>query len=167
MASRFFLFSGILLLLSGCLSLPTLATNPSPEVGARAPDFTLMDLAGTNISLVDLRGLPIMLNFWATWCGPCREEMPIIQQRYNDGGFAVLAIDFDESKETVQAFMQELGIDLPILLDPGGKVQELYRVRGYPTSFFLDSEGIIRFIHIGQMNESDLNDYLDQLIMQK
>jgi thiol-disulfide isomerase/thioredoxin len=126
-----------------------------------APDFTLRDLQGKETSLRDLRGQVVLLNFWATWCGPCREEMPIIQERYNDGGFALLAINFDESKEIVQWFIDELGIDIPVLLDPGGRVQELYRLRGYPTSFFLDPDGVIRFIHIGEMTASDLDNYLE------
>jgi thiol-disulfide isomerase/thioredoxin len=150
-----------LFLLSACNTLPNILNSPSPEIGAMAPDFTLRDLQGKETSLRDLRGQVVLLNFWATWCGPCREEMPIIQERYNDGGFALLAINFDESKEIVQWFIDELGIDIPVLLDPGGRVQELYRLRGYPTSFFLDPDGVIRFIHIGEMTASDLDNYLE------
>lgn len=155
-----------LFLFSACASLPNFLTNSSPEIGASAPEFTLKDLQGNDVSLRSFRGQTVLLNFWATWCGPCREEMPTIQERYNDGGFAVLAINFDESQEKVQGYMDELGIDLPVLLDPGGTIQELYRIRGYPTSFFVDADGVIRFIHIGELKTSDLDYYLMQLIGQ-
>jgi peroxiredoxin len=92
--------------------------------------------------------------------------MPAIQQRYNDGGFAVLAVDFNEDATRVQAFADELALDLPILLDPGGRIQELYRVRGYPTSFFVDEGGVIRFFHIGEMTQEILDDYLTQMGVQ-
>jgi thiol-disulfide isomerase/thioredoxin len=155
-----------LFLLSACNTLPNILNSPSPEIGAMAPDFTLRDLQGKETSLRDLRGQVVLLNFWATWCGPCRAEMPTIQERYNGGGFALFAINFDESKETVQGYMNELGVDIPVLLDPGGKVQELYRLRGYPTSFFIDQDGLIRFIHIGEMTASDLDNYLEQITEQ-
>lgn len=151
-----------MILLSACASPPVL-TSTSPEVGALAPEFTLKDLHGNDVSLSDFRGQIVLLNFWATWCGPCREEMPTIQERYNGGGFAILAINFGESQEKVQEYLDELGIDLPVLLDPGGSIQELYRVRGYPSSFFVDPDGVIRFIHIGELKQDDLDYYLSQL----
>jgi thiol-disulfide isomerase/thioredoxin len=153
----------ISLLLSSCAGLPNFLNSPSPEIGATAPDFTLQDMQGKDVNLRDLREQIVLLNFWATWCGPCREEMPLLEERYNGGGFALLAINFDESQELVQGYMNELGVDIPVLLDPGGKVQELYRVRGYPTSFFVDRDGVIRFIHIGELKAGDLDNYLDQL----
>jgi thiol-disulfide isomerase/thioredoxin len=115
------------------------------------------------MSLVDLRGQVVLINFWATWCGPCKLEMPAIQARYNDGGFAVLAVDFDEPADRVQAFVNDLDLSFSILLDPGGVVQELYRVRGYPTTFFVDADGIIRVLHIGEMSEEILDQYLAQM----
>jgi cytochrome c biogenesis protein CcmG/thiol:disulfide interchange protein DsbE len=151
-------------LCSACsIALPS---GPSPEVGSAAPEFVLENLLGEQTSLSDFRGQVVLINFWATWCLPCRLEMPTIQQRYNDGGFAVLAVDFNEDAERVQAFVDELEIDLPILLDPGGRVQELYRVRGYPTSFFVDEVGVIRFFHIGEMTQEILDDYLTQMGVQ-
>ncbi len=138
-------------------------SQPSPEVGALAPDFALQNLQGETVRLSQLRGQVVLVNFWATWCGPCRLEMPAIQARYNHGGFTVLAVDFAEPAPQVQAFADELGLSFPILLDPDGAVQELYRVRGYPTSFFVDPQGVIRFFHIGEMSETILDHYLAEL----
>ncbi len=154
------------LLLAACAGAPAFLSGPAPEVGAIAPDFTLKNLDGEKISLSDLRGQVVLVNFWATWCGPCREEMPAIQARYNHGGFAMLAIDFGESAAQVQGYLADLGVNLPTLLDPDGVVQELYRVRGYPTTFFIDAKGVVRFFHIGQMSEADIQSYLSQLGVQ-
>ncbi|HEY4718612.1 MAG TPA: redoxin domain-containing protein [Anaerolineales bacterium] len=136
---------------------------PAPEVGALAPDFALQTLQGDRASLSVLRGQVVLVNFWATWCGPCRLEMPAIQASYNHGGFAVLAVDFNEPAQQVQTFVDELGLSFPILLDPGGSVQELYRVRAYPTSFFVDAAGVIQIMHIGEMSADTLEAYLIQM----
>jgi peroxiredoxin len=139
-------------------------SGTSPEVGAQAPDFALADLNGNVVRLSELRGQPVLINFWATWCGPCREEMPAIQARYNQrGDFAVLAVDFGESAERVSGFLDEIGVQLPVVLDQDGSIQDLYRIRGYPTTFFLDATGVIRFMHIGQMSEADLDSFLERL----
>ncbi|MEX1247339.1 MAG: TlpA disulfide reductase family protein [Anaerolineales bacterium] len=150
-----------LFLLSACS--PALLAAPAPEVDAQAPEFGLQNLQGETVRLSELRGQVVLINFWATWCGPCRLEMPVIQQRFNDGGFAVLAVDFDETAEQVQAFVDELDLELPILLDPGGNVQELYRIRGYPTTFFVDADGVIRILHVGEMSPEILDNYLAQM----
>ena len=104
-----------------------------------------------------------MINLWATWCGPCRIEMPHIQERferYADEGFLVLAVDFDEPAGLVEAFRDELGLTFDLLLDPGAEVQELYRNRSYPSSFFVDPNGVIQVHHIGVMTEGQLDDNL-------
>jgi thiol-disulfide isomerase/thioredoxin len=92
-------------LLAACSSLPDFLAAPAPDVGVQAPDFALEDLNGEDVNLRDLRGQVVLINFWATWCGPCRIEMPIIQQRYNDSGFAVLAVNFDESPDKVKGLL--------------------------------------------------------------
>lgn len=142
---------------------PAFLASPAPEVGAVAPDFTLQTLDRRTLSLSGLRGQVVLINFWATWCGPCKLEMPAIQERYNDGGFEVLAVNFDEPAELIEPFVAELGLTFPILLDPGGMVQELYRIRGYPTSFFVDADGLIRFMHIGEMTPEIIDDYLARM----
>jgi thiol-disulfide isomerase/thioredoxin len=163
MKARVVTLFSLLALLTACAGFPAFLSGPAPEVGAIAPDFTLKDLEGIELSLSDFRGQVVLVNFWATWCAPCREEMPAIQARYDRGGFAVLAVDFGESAEEVKGYLNELGIHLPTVLDTDGVVQELYRVRGYPTSFFIDRGGIVRFFHIGQMGEADIQSYLSQL----
>lgn len=160
MKSRIAVLLASLILLTACLPIPNSLVSPAPEVGSAAPDFHASDLKGSVVTLSELRGQFVLINFWATWCAPCRVEMPVIQARYNDGGFAVLAVNFDESAEKVQGFVDELGLDLPVLLDPGGAVQELYRVRGYPTTYFVDGQGVIQYIHIGEMREGELDNYL-------
>jgi peroxiredoxin len=135
----------------------------APTQGALAPDFSLFNLDGEQITLSELRGHPIMINLWATWCAPCRIEMPHIQdrfERYADEGFLVLAVDFDEPAEFVADFRDELGLTFDLLLDPGAEVQELYRNRSYPSTFFVDVNGVIQVQHIGVMTEGQLDQNL-------
>ncbi|MBG7609993.1 MAG: redoxin domain-containing protein, partial [Anaerolineae bacterium] len=102
------------------------------EVGEIAPNFELKSLDGELINLKDLRGKPVVINFWATWCGPCRLEMPAFQDRFekNHGNLQILAVNFDESQEEVDAFVDEYELSFSIVLDPDSKVQQLYQVRG-------------------------------------
>ena len=136
------------------------ALEIAPSQGALAPDFSLFNLEGEQIALSELRGHPVMINLWATWCAPCRIEMPHIQdrfERYADEGFLVLAVDFDEPADIVADFRDELGLTFDILLDPGAEVQELYRNRNYPSTFFVDADGVIQVQHIGVMTEGQLD----------
>lgn len=145
------------------------AQAPAPVVGAPAPDFSLETPDGETYRLSDFRGQVVLLNFWATWCAPCRIEMPAIQARYEglrDQGFAVLAVDFDEPADLVRAFGEELGLTFPLLLDPGARIQQTYRIRGYPTTFFVDREGVIQIQHIGVMTEGQLDGYLEEMGLQ-
>ena len=142
---------------------PTATPAPAPVVGAPAPDFTLNDLSGNQVTLSSFRGQVVLINFWATWCGPCLIEMPAIERRYEalkDKGFAVLAVDDDEAITDVSAFTHELDLTFLVLLDPGAMVNDLYRVRGLPTSFVVDREGVIQQLHIGLMTEEQLDGYL-------
>jgi peroxiredoxin len=144
---------------------PAPVNEPGLLLGSQAPDFELSRAAGGSVRLSDFRGQVVLLNFWATWCLPCRSEMPLIQQTYDNlggQGFVALGVDFDEPAEVVIAFSEELRIDFPLLLDPGGEVQRLYRVIGYPTSVILDREGRISAYHIGILAKSQLDDYLKQ-----
>ena len=124
--------------------------NVAPVVGALSPDFYLLNLNQERIQLSDFVGKPVLLNFWATWCEPCRVEMPLIQNRYekySEEGLVVLTINAAEPQENVEVFKNELGLSFEFLLDPVADVQRLYRIQGYPTSVFVDSDGIIQVIH--------------------
>jgi peroxiredoxin len=143
----------------GTVSTPA----PAPVVGAPAPDFTLEDTQGNAVTLSALKGEVVLVNFWATWCGPCRLEMPDIQRKYDaikDQGFTVLAVNLDESLEAASGFAAELGLTFPVLLDPGGEVNDLYRVRGWPTTYIINRDGLIERQHVGIMSAGQLDEYL-------
>lgn len=137
----------------------------APMVGSLAPDFELAALGGGRVRLSDLRGRAVLVNFWATWCDPCRLEMPDLQDRADRFAdrLVVLGVNFDEPESDVRAFAEELDLTFPLLLDPGAEVQELYRVLGYPTSVFIDQAGVIRALHVGIMSPTQLDGYLADL----
>lgn len=133
--------------------------------GNPAPDFTLTSLSGEQISLAGLAGKPVLLNFWATWCPPCKDEMPLLQEysiRYA-GKFTILAVDYGEKESEVRPFIEELNLDFPIFLDPGDEVNTLYQVQGYPTTYFIGADGSIVDVHIGLLSETKLKAYLKDL----
>ncbi len=129
------------------------AARTAPQAGAPAPDFSLATLDGEMVTLSDLRGRPVVLNFWATWCGPCRAEMPALEQvwqQYEQGGVMVLGVDQGEQAGTVERFVrEEVGTSFPILLDPDQKVGAAYQVRALPTTFFIGADGVIQEVRIG------------------
>ena len=124
----------------------------APQAGFVAPDFTLDTMDGGTITLSDLRGQAVLVNFWATWCPPCRAEMPAIQrvyERFRNQGFTVLAVDLQESDRQVAAFSSSLGLTFPILMDRDGSVFNGYRVKALPSTFFVDRQGQIRDVAVG------------------
>jgi peroxiredoxin len=128
--------------------------NPDPAVGRPAPDFALTTLDGKGFRLSDLHGKPVVINFWATWCAPCRNEMPSLQTAANrfDDAIVVVGVDQGEDAQTVQAFVDELGVTFPIPMDTQMVVSERYNVKGLPTTFFVDADGVIRHLWVGEMN---------------
>ena len=149
-------------LASGTPWFGTGLNREEPVVGALAPDFTLTALTGEQVNLAELRGKPVIINFWATWCAPCVIEMPNIQKYFEAyaGEFEVLAVNADEPAPVVQKFIEDVGVTFAVLLDPGAAIQDVYRIRGYPTTFFLDAKGIIRAQHIGLLSEKQIEAYL-------
>lgn len=133
----------------------------------RAPAFTLAALDGTTVSLTDLRGRIVLVNFWATWCVPCRSEMPAIEAAYQAHAvhdFAVLAINVGEDDNTVKTFVDEFHLTFPILLDRDLKVVQQYEVQALPTSLFVDRDGIIRATSLGGMNRASIEAELATLL---
>jgi peroxiredoxin len=123
------------------------ARTPEP-----APDFDLQDLAGARVSLAGLRGRAVFLNFWATWCAPCREEMPAMERLHRElgeRGLAVMAVNVRESADAVRAFVEELGLTFPVLLDPSGETVRRYHVQGLPTTALVDRQGILVGVALG------------------
>lgn len=125
--------------------------------------FNLVNLDGESVALSDFLGNAVMVNFWATWCPPCRAEMPLIQEyaAANQGQLVVLAINAGEENHTVQDFVDSQNFeDVNFLLDLTNSVADLYRVPGLPTSLFIDAEGLLQGIHIGELDEDLLTTYL-------
>ena len=136
-----------------------------PVIGKPAPEFVLNNIDGQSVRLSDLKGQPVALNFWATWCSPCVFELPLFQEHYekSNDGFQILAINNREPGDIVIPFVEELGLTFEILLDLDAEVAELYQVIGFPTTYFIDSEGIIRVKHVGVVTENQFSEYLSQV----
>ncbi|MFC1991764.1 TlpA family protein disulfide reductase [Chloroflexota bacterium] len=135
--------------------------------GTLAPDFTLTDLDGNQVSLSDFRGKTVFLNFWATWCPPCRAEMPEMEsvyQEYKDKEVVIIGVDIQETEETVRQFVQEGGYSWTFLLDTSGTVAADYEVVAIPTSLFLDKEGIIRAVNVNAMTKREIEAKLAEAI---
>ena len=134
------------------------AANTAPVVGSYAPNFTAKTLDGKNITLRDYRGKPLLLNFWATWCPPCRAEMPLLQQYYSkhQNDYNMLAVNAAEPPAQVQAFIQQQGFTFTVVLDPQQAIVSKYRIQGFPTTFFIDADGVIRYMHVGMLDEATL-----------
>lgn len=144
-----------------------LSIGGAPTLGDPAPDFTLKNLEGEKVNLSDFKGQPVLINFWATWCPPCRFEMPAIQKmydQYKEDGFVVLAVDVQESITQVQQYIDQGGYTFPVLLDYTGEISDLYRIRAFPTSYFVDPEGNIAVAHRGMMTESVLQQYMARIM---
>lgn len=137
-----------------------------PAPGRPAPDFALPDLDGNTVRLSDFSGRPVVLNFWATWCAPCRLEMPELAQAaadYADRDLVVLAINQDETAEQVNDFLTEVGLSLPALLDAGGEVGGAYGAFFLPTTVIVGPDGIVGAVHRGILSRDELDDYLAAL----
>lgn len=150
-----------------------LLTRGSPvgaTIGAQAPRFALSDLDGNEIRLSDLRGRPVIVNFWATWCGPCVEEFPLLEQAASEhavDGLAVIGIVYRDNADGVRAFMDRMGASWPAVMDPGEKVAQEYGIFGPPESFFIDAGGTILARQIGQLSAADLERHLAQILVKE
>jgi cytochrome c biogenesis protein CcmG/thiol:disulfide interchange protein DsbE len=179
LTSRVFTIFSLVLLFTGAAWIwwsraPAGATTqgaiPAPQKGFLAPDFKLETGEGESVQLSELRGKPVVVNFWTSWCPPCREEMPALQrvyQAYQERGAVILGLNstIQDEREAALAFAAEQGLTFPILLDEGGEATRLYQVRALPTTFFIDSQGIIQdVIAGGPMSEALLRIRVEQLL---
>ncbi|MEM7763656.1 MAG: TlpA disulfide reductase family protein [Pseudomonadota bacterium] len=120
--------------------------------GQQAPDFALKNAAGENVRLTDLRGDVVMINFWATWCGPCRQEMPLLDEmhaRYSRVGFSLLGVNIDDDPKRAIDMIDSLGVSFPVVFDSDKSVSEQYDVSAMPVTILLDREGVVRHVHYG------------------
>jgi len=123
-----------------------------PAIGSAAPDFTLKSGTGKNLKLSEHRGEVVMINFWATWCGPCRQEMPLlnrIHEKYRKAGFTLLGVNIDDNSANALAMAKKLGVTFPILFDAEKRISRLYDVDGMPSTVLIDRDGKVRYIHRG------------------
>ena len=133
----------------------------------QAPELTLQGLDGKQYKLSDFRGQPVMLNFWASWCEPCRAEMPLLNKQYEAAkgkGLVVLGINLSENAQTVKGFVKEYKLTFPILLDNDSTVADRYGIDPIPSTFFVDKEGIVQDIHIGELDKETLDKYIKEIM---
>ncbi len=154
--------------LTAFFNLPTSAPTPTAlTAGETAPPFILEGLDGETHSLQSYRGKRVILNFWATWCAPCRLEMPLLQAahtRLEKSGVIVVGVNQAEDVATIRKYVKELNLTFPVLLDSVQSVSQDYQVFGLPTTFFIDSQGRLQDENLGPLTEETLQGYLDKLV---
>jgi peroxiredoxin len=130
-----------------------------------APAFTLSELGGQNASLSQYKGQVVMLNFWATWCGPCQQEMPLLDQmykKYKPAGFTLIGVNVDKDAPPVKQLLERKPVSFPVLLDPASQVSKAYHVDEMPSTVLIDRKGNVRFLHRGY-KPGDENEYQDRI----
>lgn len=174
-AKLLYLIGGVLACLSiGVLILPGIransggiknASNLPPVVGSAFPDFKATTLEGREFHFADYKNQAVIINFWATWCPPCREEMPLFQNAFTtySPDLVVLGINAGEETNLVQRFVEDYQISFPVLLDSDSSIQRQFSIQGFPTTFFLDKGGFLRAYHIGLLTPSLLSGYLQKI----
>lgn len=177
MTRRAWAAAGLLLIAAACA--PASAVSPEPAsttdavttiaAGSPAPDFALKTLDGGQVRLSDFKGQPVLLNFWASWCGPCRTEMPELiaaHQAHQADGLVVLAINNTQLDlvEDVQAFVDEMQLPFPVPLDAQGETIEAYAILGLPTSVFVNAGGAIQNVNVGPLTRDSLASYLAEIL---
>ena len=143
------------------LSVPALAGAP----GAAAPQFSLAARGGQNVSLAQYKGQVVMLNFWASWCGPCRQEMPLLEsiyKKYHRLGFTMIGVNVEPDSNAANEWLKQTPVSFPILYDKDSKVSRMYDVAGMPSTVIIDRAGKVRVLHRGY-KPGDENEYLDSI----
>lgn len=137
------------------------------RTGEPAPPLAGATLDGERFDLAELRGRPVIVNFWASWCVPCREEFPLLAtaaRDHADAGLAVVGVLFKDEPEPARRFVAEQGVDWPTVLDPDGRLAAAYRVVAPPQTYFIDRSGVVRSIQIGELIEADLERQLPAIL---
>jgi thiol-disulfide isomerase/thioredoxin len=150
---------GLAVILSGAASADAIAP------GAAAPAFQLHSSGSADLSLSDLKGQVVLINFWASWCGPCRQEMPVLEQlykKYKGAGFTLLGVNVEPKSADAEGFLKSTPVSFPILFDTDSKVSKLYEVSGMPSTVILDRAGKVRYVHHGY-KPGEESEYLDQI----
>jgi peroxiredoxin len=154
-----------ILVLAAALFSAAATTALAVEPSNPAPNFTLPDSRGENVSLADLKGQVVLINFWATWCGPCRKEMPQLEalsERYGDLGFTLLGVNVEDNPKRAKKWLQETPVSFDILFDTANKVSKLYDVVAMPSTFIVDKAGKLRYVHHGYQPGTE-NDYQSEI----
>jgi len=139
--------------------------SAAPSRGLPIADFELTSITGENIKLSQFRGQPVLINFWGTWCPPCKNEMPLLQSTYeaNQPDLVILAVNVNDSYAAVRRFIDEMGLTFTILMDEDGSVRSQFQVLGYPTTYFVDRDGVLREQFIGELNQKQIDEYLTKI----
>ncbi|NNF39801.1 MAG: TlpA family protein disulfide reductase [Woeseiaceae bacterium] len=155
--------NSLLGLIASLFAMSSLAS--SGMEGQPAPDFALRSSLGENLRLSEYRGDVVMINFWATWCGPCRQEMPLLDElysRYQRVGFNLLGVNIDDDSRRAMAMIKDLGVNFPVLFDADKMVSKLYDVEAMPVTILVDRQGTVRYVHNGYKPGYE-EKYLDQI----
>ncbi|MBI1195901.1 MAG: redoxin domain-containing protein [Gammaproteobacteria bacterium] len=131
------------------------------QISGAAPDFTLKSRSGKNLKLSEYRGQVVMLNFWASWCGPCRQEMPLLEQlyqRYQAMGFTILAVNVEDTSGDALKMLKDVPVNFPVLFDSDNRISDTYGIEAMPSTILVDRDGNMRFEHLGYMPGYE-NDY--------
>lgn len=148
-----------------CCVISAASLASSGLTGQAAPDFALKSSSGENLRLSEYRGDVVMVNFWATWCGPCRQEMPLLDElytRYQRVGFSLLGVNIDDDSSKAMDMVDELGVSFPVLFDAHKEVSKLYEVGAMPVTVLIDREGTVRYVHHGYKPGYE-DKYLEQI----
>lgn len=147
------------------LSCLAVSTANAETLSGPAPDFTLASNQGKNIRLAELRGQVVMINFWASWCGPCRQEMPHLEElykRYGRAGFTILGVNVEPDPADSAKILKDIPVSFPVLYDTQSKVSKLYKVEAMPSTILIDRNGNMRHLHLGYKPGYE-NDYREQI----
>lgn len=158
---------GLVAALLGFLGWGLYRSITGPRISGLAPDFTLQSFDGQTVTLSQLRGKVVIINFWASWCPPCREEAAYLEQtwrKYQDRGVVFLGVDWVDTPANALAYIKEFDITYPNGPDVGTKAAQAYRIQGVPETFYVDKRGVLRGVHMGPLKSPELDQKIDELL---